>query len=72
MFSLCPYIGQKTTGSSAPGYVNLTDQLNEMREELEEKIDDQAQLMEELGERNQLRLGCRWTHVNSKGNFAGS
>jgi len=38
------------------GYVNLTDQLNEMREELEEKIDEQAQLMEELGERNQLLM----------------
>jgi hypothetical protein len=26
----------------SPGYVNLTDQLNEMREELEEKIDEQV------------------------------
>ena len=26
----------------AQGYVNLTDQLNDVREELEEKIDEQA------------------------------
>lgn len=36
--------------------MNLTDQLNDMREELEEKIDEQAQLMEALGERNQLLM----------------
>jgi len=35
------------------GYVNLTDQLNEMREEYEEKIDEQAGMLETLGERNQ-------------------
>eukprot|EP00913_Durusdinium_trenchii_P023831 g22380.t1 len=54
------------------GYVNLTDQLNDPRRsewwcaaafctavrspKLEEKIDEQAQLMEALGERNQLLM----------------
>lgn len=41
---------------SLTGYVNLTDQLNDIREELEEKIDEQNQLVEALEERNQLRL----------------
>ena len=36
--------------------MNLTDQLNDIREELEEKIDEQNQLVEALEERNQLRL----------------
>ncbi|CAE7834047.1 unnamed protein product, partial [Symbiodinium sp. KB8] len=44
------------------GYVNLTDQLNDLREELEEKIDEQAQMLDTLGERNQARLywACYW------------
>ena len=40
------FVVRTATGSSArvlrAGYVNLTDQLNEMREELEEKIDEQV------------------------------
>ena len=47
----------RRSGFRAPaGYVNLTDQLNDIREELEEKIDEQNQLVEALEERNQLRL----------------
>eukprot|EP00439_Symbiodinium_sp_Y106_P065139 s821_g10.t1 len=38
------------------GYVNLTDQLNDLREELEEKIDEQAQMLDTLGERNQALM----------------
>eukprot|EP00441_Pelagodinium_beii_P039158 CAMPEP_0197626046 /NCGR_PEP_ID=MMETSP1338-20131121/5196_1 /TAXON_ID=43686 ORGANISM="Pelagodinium beii, Strain RCC1491" /NCGR_SAMPLE_ID=MMETSP1338 /ASSEMBLY_ACC=CAM_ASM_000754 /LENGTH=1304 /DNA_ID=CAMNT_0043196563 /DNA_START=42 /DNA_END=3956 /DNA_ORIENTATION=- len=38
------------------GYVYLTDQLNEVREELEEKIDNQERLIDSLNERNKELL----------------